>query len=142
MRWGAEFFTAQRISSRQLWTDLFYFIFLPFSSSRNEKRDSFYTAKCVSSRVIVLPIHVALTMLEKNICLSLCMFVTLCWTKEDVRQNCDFLWWFVTVLAIFFVIFDEISNILCESQTQIKIWYCSIYINLFNRKERMLMNRI
>jgi hypothetical protein len=50
MRGGTEFFTAKRVvSSQQLWSDLFYFIFSHFSSRRNEKRDSFYTAKRVSS---------------------------------------------------------------------------------------------
>jgi hypothetical protein len=50
MRRRTEFFTVKHVSSRQLWTDLFHFIFLPFSSRRNEKRESFYTAKHVSSR--------------------------------------------------------------------------------------------
>ncbi len=45
--------------------------------------------------------------------------------ERMTNKICD-LWWFVTGLAIFFVICDEISNIFCESQTQIKTWQCSI----------------
>jgi hypothetical protein len=47
-----------------------------------------------------------------------------CWMREDDQQNL----WFVIVCdksSIFFVICNKISNIFCESQSQIKIWYCS-----------------
>ncbi len=59
------------------------------------------------------------------LCLCLWLFVTLCWTREDDQQNL----WFVIVcdgFSNFCVICDEISDIFCESQTQIKIWYCPI----------------
>ena len=39
----------QSVSSRQLWTDFIYYFFRLSQKGRNEKRDSFYTAKRVSS---------------------------------------------------------------------------------------------